>query len=128
MEGIIGLDDDSMWIYIKDTSGNYSKENIASDIYFHPKFGLCLILDTIALNDFLWLEIYLFNDFFDSTLIFLHEKEELPDFSHSHITHKKEEYIRVDIEKEVEIQSYLNRRPCSKNRYHTCQDILFRHG
>ena len=69
LKAIIGLDDDALWVYIKDSNGNYLEQNIKSNIYFHPKFGFCLTLDTKALNDFLWVEFYLFDDFFENVRV-----------------------------------------------------------
>ena len=66
---LIGLDKESLLVYIQDTNGNYLEQNIKTDVYLHPMFGFCLTLDAKALNDFIWIDFYLLDDFFETTLI-----------------------------------------------------------
>ena len=128
LKSLIGLDKESLLVYIQDTNGNYLEQNIKTDVYLHPMFGFCLTLDAKALNDFIWIDFYLLDDFFETTLMFLHEKEELPSVSGAHLDLKKDDYARVEVEKQVEIQPSLNRLPCSKNHFQTCQDNHFHQG
>ena len=109
--------------YIKTLEGNVLQQNIASNIFFHPKFGYCETLNLESTSNFQWIEFEL--NRFETTAIFFHEYEVLPDFSDSSVIHKKGERIELMIEKEIGIQSSLNRLPCSEKTFFTCQDSQF---
>ena len=114
---------ESFRTYIKTLEGNVLQEDIASNIYFHPKFGYCETLNMESTNYFQWIEFEL--NRFETTAIFFHEYEVLPDFSDSSVVHSQGERIELMIEKEIGIQSSLKRLPCSEKTFFTCQDSQF---
>ena len=115
---------ESITSVIKTIDGAYYQIKFGSYVQYHPTFGFCETLNLDSSTDFQWIEFRI-SSRYDSTVIFFHDHDELPDYSNSHLYYHKDQLIDVEVEKEVRVQTSLKRLPCSEKKYLTCQEMYF---